>query len=311
MALSRLSGATRSWAKRDVLLRAAGALLGASLTALVLGVAGWFDLSWPTMPQVDLATLAVGIGAGLGLVWGPAAARSAHPVQFALATAIRAVVIGLTLTLGVAAVIARLAGQPGVDAWIFLGGLLIGIPVAMVLALPVTAIVALTATALLRLGARRPRVGALVIAVVAVGALVGVPTLGSSRFGLPLSVGSGGGVHLTVTIENHSSQSLTLGVWTSSGDSTGGWSSGIAPCFVTTESSDEAAGWFVTVQPDTGDPSAWETIPDPLISAAEAPGSSPRVGVVVAADGTITASPQRTPPTAEELTVDLCTEQGS
>lgn len=220
-------------------------------------------------------------------------------------------VIGLTLTLGVAAVIARLAGQPGFDAWSFLGGLLIGIPLAVVLALPVTAIVALTATAILRLGARRPLVGALVIAVVAVGALVGVPVLGSSRFGLPLSVGSGGGVHLTVTIENHSSQSLTLGVWTSSGDSTGGWTQGIAPCFTTSGSSDEASGWFVTVQADTGDPSAWETIPDPLISAVEAPGSNPEIGVVVAADGTISASSHRAPPTADELTVDLCTGQGS
>jgi hypothetical protein len=294
-----------------VLLRAAGALLGASLTALALGIAGWFGLSWPTLPQIDLATLAIGIGAGLGLVWGPAAATTVHPGQFALTTAIRAVVIGLTLTLGVAAVIARLAGQPGFDAWSFLGGLLIGVPVAMVLAFPVTAVVALTATAVLRLGARRPLVGALAIAVIAGGALVGVPVLGSSRFALPISVGSVGGVHLTATIENHSSQSLTLGVWTSSGDSTGGWTQGIEPCFVTSESSDEAAGWFVTVQPDTGDPHEWETIPDPLISGAEAPGSNPDVGVVVAADGTISASPHRAPPTAEELTVDLCTGQGS
>lgn len=181
----------------------------------------------------------------------------------------------------------------------------------MVLALLVTSIVALTATAVLRLGARRPLVGSLVIAAIAVGALVGVPGLGSSRFVLPVSVGSGGGVHLTVTIENHSKQSLTLGVWTASGDSTGGWTQGIEPCFVTSESSDEAAGWFVTVQPDTGDPSAWETIPDPLISAVEAPGSHPEVGVLIATDGTISVSPQRAPPTAEELTVDLCAGQGS
>jgi hypothetical protein len=39
---------------------------------------------------------------------------SERPVQFALA-----------------AVIARLAGQPGFDAWSLLGGLLLGIPVAM------------------------------------------------------------------------------------------------------------------------------------------------------------------------------------
>ena len=294
-----------------MLLRGAGACLGASLTALGLGVASWFGLSWPTVRQIDLATLAIGIGAGLGLVGGPAGATSVHPVQFALATALRAVVIGLTLSLGVVAVIARLAGQPGSDAWSFLGGLLIGVPVAMVLAFPVTAFVAITATAVLRFGARRPLVGALLVAVIAGGALVGVPVLGSSRFGLPISMGSGGNVHLTVTIENHSRQSLTLGVWTSSGDSTGGWTQGIEPCFVTTESSDEGAGWYVTVQPDTGDPTAWETIPDPLISAVEAPGSNPEVGVVVATDGTITASTHAAPPTADELTVDLCAGQRS
>jgi hypothetical protein len=293
-----------------VLLRAAGALLGASLTALALGVAASFGLSWPALPQIDLSTLAIGVGAGLGLVCGPPAATSVRPIQFALATAVRAAVIGLTLSLGAAAVIARLAGQPGFDAWSFLGGLLIGVPVAMVLALPVTSFVALTATAILRFGARRPLVGALVIAAIVVGALVGVPALGSSRF-VPISVGSNAGIHLTVTIENHSKQSLTLGVWTASGDSTSGWTSGIEPCFVTSETSDEAAGWFVTVQPDTGDPSAWERIPDPLISAAEAPGSHPEVGVVVAADGTISVSPRRTPPRPEELTVDLCAGQGS
>jgi hypothetical protein len=181
----------------------------------------------------------------------------------------------------------------------------------MVLALPVTSFVALTATAILRFGARRPLVGSLVIAAIAGSALVGVPALGSSRFVLPISVGSNGGVQLTVTIENHSKQSLTLGVWSASGDSTGGWTSGIEPCFVTSETSDEAAGWFVTVQPDTGDPSEWETIPDPLISAAEAPGSHPEVGVVVAADGTNSVSQHRTPPSPEELTVDLCAGQGS
>lgn len=294
-----------------MLLRAAGALLGASLTALALGIAAWFGLSWPTLPQIDLSTLAIGVGAGLGLVYGPSAATSVRPVQFALATAVRGVVIGLTLSIGTAAVIARLAGQPGFEAWSFLGGLLIGVPVAMVLALPVTSVVALTATAVLRFGSRRPIVGSLVIAAIAVGALVGLPALGSSRFVLPISVGSDSGVHLTVTIENHSKQSLTLGVWTASGDLTGGWTSGIEPCFVTSELSDEATGWFVTVQPDTGDPSAWETIPDPLISAVEVPGSHPEVGVLVSADGTISVSPQRPPPIAEELTVDLCAGQGS
>jgi len=54
--------------------------------------------------------LAIGIGAGLGLVCGPSAGSSERRVQFALAAAVRAVVIGLTLTLG---------------------GLLLGIPVAM------------------------------------------------------------------------------------------------------------------------------------------------------------------------------------
>jgi hypothetical protein len=295
-----------------VLLRAAGALLAASLTALALGVAAWFGLSWPTLPQVDLLTLAIGLGAVLGFVCGPSAATSANPVRIALLTAVRAVVIGLTLAMGAAAVTARLSGQPGFDAWSFLGVLLIGVPAAMVLALPVTSFVALAATAVLRLGRRRPLVGSLVIAVIAVGALVGVPALGSSRFTLPISGSSvGSAVHLTITIENHSNQSLTLGVWTTSGDSTGGWTSGVAPCFVTTGSSDEAADWFVTVEPDTGDADAWETIPDPLISAAEAPGTRPQVGVVVAADGTISVAAHRAPPSAEELTDDLCAGQGT
>lgn len=311
MAISRLAGAAEVPSSRDVLLRAAGALLAATLTALALGIAAWFGLSWPTPPQVDLSTLAIGVAAGLGFVCGPTAATSASPVRLALLTAVRAVVIGLTLAMGAAAVIARLGGQPGFDAWSFLGILLIGFPAAMVLALPVTSFVALATTAVLRLGLRRPLVGSLVIGVIAVGALLGVPALGSSRFVLPISAGTGSGVHLTVTIENHSKQSLTLGVWTTSGDSTGGWTSGVEPCFVTSESRDEAAGWFVTVEPDTGDPAAWETIPDPLISAVEAPGSNPEVGVVVAADGTISVSPHRAPPSAEELTVDLCAGQGS
>lgn len=118
-----------------------------------------------------------------------------------------------------------------------------------------------------------------------------------------------GGVQLTVTVENRSSQQLTLGVWTSSGDTTTGWTTGIAPCFMTTGTSDESAGWFVTLQPDTGDPTAWETIPDPVISAADAPGSRADVGLLVAADGRITALAKRVPPSAQELTANLCAEQ--
>jgi len=286
-------------------------LLGASLTGLALGVATWLGLLWPTLGHVDTSSLAIAVGAGLGLLSGPSAAISVRPVRFALATAIRAVLVGLTLSSGAAAILARLAWQPGFDAWSFLGLLLIGLPVAMVLALPVTSFVALTATAVLRLAARRPLIGSLVIAAISVGTLVGVPALGSSRFVLPASVSPAGGVRLTVTIENHSSRSLTLGVWTTSGDSTGGWMSGVAPCFVTSGTSDESDGWFVIVQQDSGDPDAWETIPEPLISAAEAPGPHPEVGVLVAADGTISVSPQRAPPTAEELTVDLCAGRGS
>lgn len=312
MELSRFGpGATRTWTRRAVLARVAGALLGGSLTRLALGVAAWFGLSWPTLGQVDPSSLAIGAGAALGFVSGPSAVISVRPVRFAIATAVRAVVVGLTLSIGAAAILARLAGQPGFDGWSFLGLLLVGLPVAMVLGLPVTSIVALTATAILRLAARRPVVGSLVIAAIAVGTLVGVTALGPTRFALPASLSRGSGVRLTVTIENHSTQSLTLGVWTASGDSTGGWTRGIEPCFVTSGSSDESAGWFVTVQPDTGDPDAWETIPDPLISAVEAPGSQPEVGVLIAADGTISVSPQRAPPTAAELTVDLCAGQGS
>jgi hypothetical protein len=311
MQISSFGDRTRRNWKHDVPFHVAGALLGGSLTGLTLGIAAWFGLAWPTLPHIDVSGLATGIGAGLGLLSGPSAATSIRPVGFALAMAARAVVFGLTLSIGGAAIVARLAEQPGFDAWSFLGLMLVGVPVAMVLGLPVTSFVALTATGILRLAARRPVIGSLVIAAITGGMLVGLPALASSRFVLPVSVSPGDGVRLTVTIENHSTQNLTLGVWAASGDSTGGWTTGIQPCFVTSESSDETPGWFVTIQPDTGDPLAWETIPEPLISAAEAPGSHPEIGVLVAADGAISVFPQRAPPTDEELTVDLCAGRAS
>lgn len=311
MGIASLSSTNRRTWKGDAPLRLAGALLGGSLTALALGIGAWLGASWPTLPPLDLSSLAIGVGVMLGLLSGPAAAVAVRPVRFALVVAVRAVVVGVTLSIGIVAVLGRASGQPGFDAMSLLGLLLIGIPVAMVLGLPVAAFVSATATAVLRLATRRPVVGSLVIATIAVGALLGAPALGSSRFVLPVSVDQGGAVRLTVTVENHSAQSLVLGVWTTSGDSTGGWTTGIEACFVTSESSDESAGWFVTLQPDTDDPDAWETIPDPLISAVEAPGARADVGVLVAADGTITVSPQRAPPSAQELTVDLCAEEAS
>ena len=293
-------------------LRVAGALLGGSLTAIVIGTAAWLGIAWPTVPPIDLSTVAIGVGTVLGFLIGPTAAVTSRPVRFALVIAVRAVVVGLILVIGGMAILARLSGQPGFDAWSLLGLLLFAVPVAMVLGLPVTSLVSMTATTTLRLATRRPVVGSLVIATISFGALIGVPALGSSRFALPVSIDpAGGAVHLTITVENHSTQSLTLGVWTTSGDSTGGWTTGIEPCFVTSDSSDESAGWFVTLQADTDDPGAWETIPDPLISAAEAPGARADVGVIVAADGTITVSLQRAPPSAQELTVDLCAEKAS
>lgn len=293
-------------------LHVAGALLGGSLTAIVLGTAALLGIAWPTVPPIDLSTVAIVVGTVLGFLIGPTAAVTSRPGRFALVIAVRAVGVGLILVIGGMAILARLSGQPGFDAWSLLGLLLFAVPVAMVLGLPVTSLVLMTATAILRLAARRPVVGSLVIATMSFGALIGVPAIGSSRFALPVSIDpAGGAVHLTITVENHSTRSLTLGVWTTSGDSTGGWTTGIEPCFVTSDLSDESAGWFVTLQPDTDDPDAWETIPDPLISAAEAPGARADVGVIVAADGTITVSPQRAPPSAKELTVDLCAEEAS
>lgn len=293
-------------------LRVAGALLGGSLTAIVMGTAAWLGIALPTVPPIDLSTVAIGVGTVLGFLIGPTAAVTSRPVRFALVIAVRAVVVGLILVIGGMAILARLSGQPGFDALSLLGLLLFAVPVAMVLGLPVASLVSMTATAILRLATRRSVVGSLVIATISFGALIGVPALGSSRFALPVSIDpAGGAVHLTITVENHSTQSLTLGVWTTSGDSTGGWTTGIEPCFVTSDSSDESAGWFVTLQADTDDPDAWETIPDPLISAAEAPGARADVGVIVAADGTTTVSPQRAPTSAQELTVDLCAEEAS
>ena len=71
--------------------------------------------------------------------------RHKSPSAFALVIAVRAVVVGLILVIGGMAILARLSGQPGFDAWSLLGLLLFAVPVAIVLGLPVTSLVSMTA----------------------------------------------------------------------------------------------------------------------------------------------------------------------
>jgi hypothetical protein len=165
--------------------------------------------------------------------------------------------------------------------------------------------VGLVLTATIRLAGSRGRLGAVLVAAAALAAVIATPAVAGLRLtGWPQDRGWGP-VTLDWTIENRSSEPLTLGVWDPAPDGYGGWTVGIAPCFISTGTTDAASDWYLSVQRGT-EAEVWDAEPIPLISSGDVGGLHAQVWVEVAPDGSMTAIPGRPHPEAHALTVDRC-----
>jgi hypothetical protein len=293
----------------SVAIRGAGAVVAAATTVAGVGLMAWANLG---LLGGFLLAFAVGAALLVGWAYGPTALSARRPWRFALSLAVKAVLFG-ELAIVVLAVAQASFGGPGIPGLLIWAALVV--PVGLIYMLPVTIPVALLTTAVLRHAAHTSpaRGGALVLAVsvlaVAVGAgLAFSPPLESSDITQP--------VRLTWTVENHSDRDAALGIWTGDVDqlasgheaSWGGTDIPAEACFVSSGHLQESSDWFVSLDLPENDNAEVDPRPSPLIVAAQAPGNSPSVRVVIARDGSVTAIPSSAAPSDGDLVVNLCTQ---
>lgn len=282
-----------------------GALLGVALTALVATGGNALGATW-SLGWLDLSFVGLASGAVVGWRSVPGALEARRPWLYALRAALLATLLGtgIVLVLMLATTVGTASGAFDATALIFLP---LTFVYGLVFGLPVTVPIALVGLAALRASSRRRGIPALVSATAI--ALSGVFLLsGPSSLSLPSSIAAGP-VRLEWTVANRSMEGLVLAVGDPGVGSIGWWERGIAPCFITTGSSDEAVDWVVGLRVDRRSEDQWEDedpFADPLVSAADVPGADARVWIDVDADGRMTLIPGRPAPSGEALTVDLC-----
>jgi hypothetical protein len=291
-------------------LRLAGGILGGCLSATAFAVGSALGLTWSFLGPVDIPTLGLGIGAIVGAASGPAAVEATDPGRFASLVAFKAAVIGVTSVVGAVEIYGRLSGMPGTDGASVIGFALVAVPVGLTIGLFLTVPVAAVSTAALRVGSRSRALLAAIIATALLMGLVIAPKFAARR--LVLNGGAslpGSSVRVNWTIENHSPRDLVVGIWSSSADSTRGWTQGVAACFTSIGSTDEPEGWFLSLDRDSEGVDIG--VPEPRISARDAPGSVANVWIRVERDGSMSSFANRPQPPEDRLTVDLCSESAT
>ena len=274
------------------------------MATVAAGVSFWLDLYWWDLGFGPIAPIGIGVGVVLGFISGPDAVATPRPAIYALAVAVKAALLGLAVLCALLPSVAgwSTGGAGGASLEVVLFALF-GVLPALALALPVTTPIAFLTTGALRLATRRPAAGGVAIAVILVSCAVSTgvalvvprpdPTVAAVDFAP---------VHVEWTVANRSTRSLQLGVFDRDGDrSFGGLIAGIEPCYITTERDALGVDWFLTLEPHPGDATE-------LVGAEQAPGDDVRVWIDVAPDGEASVELDREAPSAEELTVDLCTQ---
>jgi hypothetical protein len=260
---------------------------------------------WLAVVLAIIAVTGIPIGAAMGFLAGPRVVRTRHPVRFGILLALISALVGI-LGYGI---LGALGEARGATPW----QVLAAIPsyaffyvFALPLALPVTGLCAGLAVLTMRWAAQTRRRSWIVIVPTVLGLIIIVSAtalVGMTRPVDPENPGQGSGivrqsneVRLTYVAVNRSGRDLGLAIGSRLADEEVGGSWGYLG---TCASGDEPvqSDWRIQITgPDPDVPSALDHI---IARGADFPGTSPRVLIVIEADGKARVEPLgNTPPDA-------------